>query len=250
MSAFSPCVVIPHYRHEQAIAGVIARVKAQRLPCYLVDDGSGAPVAAALAALAAAESTWLRLLKLPHNQGKGAAVMAGCAAALAHGYSHAVQLDADGQHCIEDLPRFVEAARRQPQAVIAGAAVYDERVPRARRYGRWVTHVWVWINTGSLAIRDSMCGFRVYPLAPALAVWHEMRQGRRMDFDTEILVRLFWAGCAIVNLPTAVTYPEDGVSHFHLWRDNLRISGMHARLFFGMLWRAPRLWFRPRQSSE
>lgn len=237
----NPCVVIPHYRHERAIAGVIARVKLHACPCYLVDDGSGVQSAAVLDALAATESTWLHLLKLSSNQGKGAAVMAGCAAALADGYTHAVQLDADGQHCIEDLPRFITAARHAPQAVIAGVAVYDRSVPRARLYGRWITHLWVWINTLSFAIRDSMCGFRVYPLTTALEVWREMRHGRRMDFDSEILVRMVWVGCAVENLPTRVSYPLDGVSHFRLGRDNLRISGMHARLFFGMLRRLPLL---------
>lgn len=240
----NPCVVVPHYRHEQAIAAVIGRLKTHNLRCYLVDDGSGPQSAPMLAALAAAESAWLRVLKLPDNRGKGVAVMAGCAAAFADGHTHAVQLDADGQHCIEDLPRFIAAAQQAPQSVIAGVAVYDDAVPRARLYGRWVTHFWVWINTLSFGIRDSMCGFRVYPLAPALAVWREMRHGRRMDFDTEILVRMHWAGCAVENLPTQVRYPLDGVSHFRLWHDNLRISGMHARLFFGMLRRAPRLLLR------
>ncbi len=237
-------MVIPHYRHERAVAGVIARIKAQNLPCYLVDDGSGAQSAPVLDALANAEGAWLHVLRLPDNRGKGAGVMAGCSAALADGYTHAIQMDADGQHWIEDIPRFLDAARRTPHAVIAGVALYDAHAPRARRYGRWLTHVWVWINTLSLAIRDSMCGFRVYPLAPALKAWGEMRHGRRMDFDTEILVRMHWSGCAVVNLPTRVSYPQDGVSHFALWRDNLRISGMHARLFFGMLWRAPRLLSR------
>lgn len=86
-----------------------------------------------------------------------------------------------------------------------------------------------------------MCGFRVYPLAAALRVWDEGRVGARMQFDTEILVRLFWQGVRVISVPTRVTYPRDGVSHFDLWRDNLRISAMHARLFFGMLRRLPQL---------
>jgi hypothetical protein len=117
-------------------------------------------------------------------------------------------------------------------------------VPKARLYGRLLTHVWVWINTLSLAIKDSMCGFRVYPLADVVDVIDHARLGRRMDFDPEIAVRLVWRGLKVVNLPTPVSYPRDGVSHFDTLWDNVRISGMHARLFFGMLLRAPLLLWR------
>jgi hypothetical protein len=114
-------------------------------------------------------------------------------------------------------------------------------VPRSRLYGRYLTHVWVWINTLSFEIRDSMCGLRVYPLATACQIWRKQRIGRRMDFDTEVLVRLSWSGVTIINIPTHVTYPADGVSHFRLLKDNVFISLMHTRLFFGMLVRLPLL---------
>lgn len=238
---FNPCIVVPVYDHERAVAGTVAALKVHGLPCILVDDGSHAPCAAELDRIAAAECGWLRLLRLPDNQGKGAAVMAGFAAAQAAGYTHGLQIDADGQHDAADIPRLLAQAAANPQALITGVPLYDASVPRGRRYGRYVTHVWVWINTLSLRIRDSMLGFRVYPLAPALRVWNTRTVGRRMDFDTEIMVRMFWDGVDVLSLPTRVRYPTDGVSHFDLWRDNLRISRMHARLFAGMLLRLPRL---------
>ncbi len=86
-----------------------------------------------------------------------------------------------------------------------------------------------------------MCGFRLYPIAPAVALDDRVHIGRRMEFDTDIIVRLFWAGMPVVNLPTPVTYPADGVSHFRMLRDNLRMAGLHFRLFAGMLIRLPRL---------
>jgi hypothetical protein len=128
--------------------------------------------------------------------------------------------------------------------VVCGVPVYDESVPLGRLVGRYATHVWVWINTLSLAIRDSMCGFRVYPLAGVAPVLGVPCLGRRMDFDPEVLVRLHWRGVEIVSLPTRVTYPVDGLSHFRLGLDNLLISRMHARLFLGMLARSPRLLWR------
>jgi hypothetical protein len=117
-------------------------------------------------------------------------------------------------------------------------------VPRSRLYGRYLTHVWVWINTLSFEIRDSMCGLRVYPLAATCEIWRKYRVDRRMAFDTEILVRLSWSGVRIIAVPTRVTYPRDGVSHFRMLKDNVHISWMHTRLFFGMLRRAPVLLFR------
>lgn len=243
-SRFKPCLVIPVYDHEQAIAGTLAGLRGHGLHCYLVDDGSHAACAAVLDALAQAESGWVSLLRLNPNQGKGAAVMAGFAAAQAAGYTHGVQFDADGQHTAADVPRLLALAAQHPEALVTGIPQYDASIPKSRLYGRYVTHVWVWINTLSLHIRDSMLGFRVYPLGAALRIWNTQTVGRRMDFDTEIMVRLYWEGTAVVQMPTRVTYPVDGVSHFDVLRDNLRISRMHARLFAGMLWRLPRLLWR------
>ncbi|HEY8537859.1 MAG TPA: glycosyltransferase family 2 protein [Steroidobacteraceae bacterium] len=233
------CIVIPHYNHGRAIGDVVASLRPLGLPCLIVDDGSDDASQAALDRILEAEGSWVTVHRLPVNRGKGAAVMAGCEAALAAGFTHAVQIDADGQHRVEDVPRLLEAARHQPDALISGRAVYDESVPLSRLYGRYLTHVWVWINTLSMEIKDSMCGLRVYPLATTCAVWSHGYIGRRMDFDTEIMVRLSWRGVPIVHIPTPVTYPKDGVSHFRLLKDNVFISLMHARLFLGMLLRLP-----------
>jgi glycosyltransferase involved in cell wall biosynthesis len=234
------CIVIPYHNHPGAIGGVVAALKPLGLPCRIVDDGSDGPSQAAVASIVARED-WITLQRLPVNQGKGGAVMAGCDAALALGFTHALQIDADGQHDAADVPKLLELSRRQPWSVITGQSVYDESVPRSRLYGRYLTHVWVWINTLSFGIRDSMCGLRVYPLAATCAIWRNAVVGRRMDFDVEILVRLSWSGADIINVPTRVTYPADGVSHFNVFRDNVLISAMHTRMFFGMLRRLPRL---------
>jgi glycosyltransferase involved in cell wall biosynthesis len=238
---FHPCVVIPVYNHEHAIGKVLAQVRAHGLPVILVDDGSSPACAATLERLAQAHPDQVVLERLPVNQGKGGAVLAGFRRAAQDGYSHVLQVDADGQHCVADMERFLAAARARPRAVVAGCPVYDESVPALRLYARYLTHVWVWINTLSLAIRDSMCGFRVYPVAPVLALARQRRLGLRMNFDIEILVRLYWDGVEVVNLPTRVGSPEDGVSHFKAWTDNLLITRMHVALFFGMLPRIPSL---------
>jgi len=194
-----------------------------------------------LDALAANHPGQVSLLRLSTNQGKGEAVMAGLREAARRGFSHALQIDADGQHDPADIPGFLAEAQAHRDAVICGCPVFDASVPKVRLYGRYATHIWVWINTLSFDIRDSMCGYRVYPLAPTLALMDSTKLGRHMDFDGDILVRLYWRGVEVRNRQTRVTYPLDGISHFNIWRDNLRISRMHATLFFGMLARLPLL---------
>lgn len=236
------CAIIPVYNHERAVGDVVAAVRAHDLPVLLVDDGSNLVCAAVLDELALQPGVMLE--RHAQNQGKGGAVLTGLRAASARGFSHALQIDSDGQHNTADLPRLISAAQAHPDAVITGYPVFDESVPKARYYGRYATHIWVWINTLSLRIKDSMCGFRIYPLPSTLALVNSAHIGQRMDFDSEILVRLDWRGVAIINIPTRVEYPADGVSHFDVWRDNVLISLMHTRLFFGMLPRAPKLVWR------
>lgn len=234
------CIVIPFYNHAGAIASVVASLAPLGLPCRIVDDGSDEHARKTLNEIAQREA-WVTVQRLPVNQGKGAAVMAGCDAMLADGFTHALQIDADGQHDPGEIPLLLEQARQNPRSIVTGYAIYDASVPRSRLYGRYLTHVWVWINTLSLEIRDSMCGLRIYPLATTCAIWRKNRVGQRMDFDTEVLVRSNWAGVRVISVPVHVTYPRDGVSHFKLFTDNACISYMHARLFFGMLWRLPLL---------
>jgi len=248
-ASYRPCIIIPFYRHEGAIDGVVQRLKRFGLTCWIVDDGSGEPSRAVLQDIAQREASWVQLCGYAQNRGKGEAVMTGCALAQAAGYTHAVQIDADGQHETDDLPQLLALSRAQPEALVTAIPVYDASVPKARLYGRYLTHFWVWVETLSLRIRDSMCGFRVYPLAPALALWRQGSVGRRMDFDTEIMVRMFWRGVPVLSVPSRVTYPADGVSHFRMLRDNVRLTAMHLRLVAGMCLRLPwLLWRRLRPS--
>lgn len=238
------CIIIPVYNHEHAIVHVISRLKAYGIPCLLVNDGSSAACSQVLEDCARQESGWLGLLNRAENGGKGAAVVDGFNMAIRQGYTHAIQIDADGQHNIDDIPRFLEASRLNPNAMILGKPVFDESVPKNRLYGRYVTNLWIVINTLSFAIADGMCGFRLYPLTTVEKLISTRQIGQRMDFDIDSVVRLYWQGVDTINLPTAVNYPFDGVSHFRLWHDNVLVSKTHAKLFFGMLIRIPQLLLR------
>ena len=187
---FRPCVLIPCYNHGAMIASVLSRLAPFGLPCLVVDDGSDAVTRRELERLAA-EQPQMTLVRLAQNAGKGAAVIRGLEECARTGYTHAVQVDADGQHAIEDIPKLLALAERHPDALISGQPIYDDSIPRSRLYGRWITHVWVWIETLSLQLKDSMCGFRVYPVSPTLRLAAREPLGKRMDFDTEVMVRLY-----------------------------------------------------------
>ncbi len=242
---FAVCVVIPVYNHEHAIAQVVNEVQRQGYPCILVNDGSTNHCRAVLESLVCDDQ--VILVNLAQNSGKGVAVTVGLKEALRRGFSHAIQIDADGQHDLQDLDTFAATAKQFPDHLVSGYPRYDETIPKSRLYGRYLTHVWVWINTLSLQIQDSMCGYRVYPLARMVPLIESRPLGQRMDFDPEVLVRAHWQGVPMRWIETRVTYPLDGVSHFDVWRDNVLISRMHAKLFFMMLWQLPRLlarrWF-------
>jgi len=250
--AYRPIVLIPVYNHEKTLPLVLSQVRRLGLDCLLVDDGSTMPCAAVVERLARQEG--VMSMRLANNRGKGAAVTLGLLAAFARGYSHALQIDADGQHDLSVIESFLNASRQQPEALIGGEPIYGQDAPKSRLYGRWIMRLWVWINSLSRQIPDAMCGFRVYPLVSVAKLLEQEWLGERMEFDPEILIRLSWRGVPMRWLPLKVNYPQGGVSHFRLWRDNALISLMHARLFFGMLYRAPwllwRRWQKANSSAE
>ena len=232
------CAVVPTRNHCEALETVSAALGAHGLNVFIVDDASDESARKSIAALHA-PAAGVEVVRLAANQGKGGAVAIGLRHALGRGFTHAVQVDADGQHDLSKLKTLVEAARSYPDALVSGYPVFDDSVPLSRLVSRWLTHVWVWVETLSTRIRDSMCGFRVYPIAATLAVLDSEYVGRRMDFDTEIMVRLFWRGVSIVQVPVAVIYPVGNISNFRIFADNVLITRMHTRLVFTMLWRLP-----------
>jgi len=236
------CLLIPVYNHPDKLPALMHRLSSTGLATFLVNDGSNAHCSAVMRQLADDDSN-VTLIELERNSGKGAAMKAGMRAASRAGYTHAMQVDADGQHNLDDVADMLSLARHNPRALVTGVPHF-KNIPRLRYYARHLTHFWVWVNTLSRDIADSMCGFRIYPLAATMAIVDSAHTGDRMDFDSEIMVRLHWAGTPVIELPTLVTYPEDGISHFRGWRDTGLIAWMHTRLFFGMLWRLPRLLTR------
>jgi len=233
----NPGLAITIYDHGQTIAAVLESLRPLGLPCILVDDGSGEATRREIARIESLQP-WVEVLRHEHNRGRGAALRTAYRRAAARGFSHVVQLDADGQHDSADVPRFLGAARGCPEALVLGEPIFDASVPWHRLHGRKLSQAIVRFETLSTAVRDPLCGFRCIPLDATLKVLERGRTGDRMDFDPELVVRLVRAGVPVRNVPTHVRYPADGISHFRMVEDNLRIAWAYLRLAVDGPWRS------------
>jgi glycosyltransferase involved in cell wall biosynthesis len=239
MGSFRPCALIPTFDNPLTIARVVDEVRRHLDHVIVVDDGS--TVAGRTAVDAIARGSVARVVRRDRNGGKGAAVKTGFGVARDLGYTHALQIDADGQHDPQDIPRFLELAAARPEAAVLGQPIFDASTPRGRRAAHALTNFWTRVETAGPAIADPQCGYRVYPVGPACEA---AARSNRMAFDIEVAVRLVWAGVPVINLPTRVRYlpaGSGGVSHFRPFRDNVSITWMHTRLVIeSLLWRVTR----------
>ncbi len=225
-------VLIPSYEPGARLAGTVADALCRWPHVWLVidggDDDSGVE-----------SQDGLRVIRRARNGGKGAAVLEGVRAAVLEGFTHALVMDADGQHPAAEIGRFIEISMRNPSSMILGVPIFDASAPRVRVLGRRISNVLARLEARR-GIGDALFGFRVYPLRRLLMVMEASRHMRRYDFDTEAVVRLCWEGVPVVNVPAAVRYfsvAEGGVSHFRYGRDNLLLAAMHLRLICGALCR-------------
>ena len=233
-------VLIPSYNAGALAVRTVQAARAQWNPVWVVVDGSTDRSLAELESLAAAH-TGVRVLALPLNRGKGAALRLGAQLARAAGYTHALTMDSDAQHPPECIGPFMAASRSHPDALILGRPLFDASAPRIRVRGRKICNWCVNLETLWAGIGDSLFGFRVYPLEPLLTIMAGHRWMRRFDFDAESAVRLCWMGLPLLNLPAPVRYlraDEGGISQFNYLRDNALLTWMHTRL----LLEAPAHW--------
>ncbi len=239
-------VLIPSYNPGPQVYETVRAARARWTPVWVVVDGSDDGTRQGLEQMAR-DDAGLRVLALESNRGKGAAVLHALGHAAAAGFTHALTMDADGQHPAASIPEFMAASQRAPEAMVLGVPQFDASAPALRVKGRRISNWWANLETLWCGIQDSLFGFRVYPVRALLEVMQRSRWMRRFDFDPEAAVRLAWRGVPPLNLPAPVRYlrPEEGgVSHFRYWRDNALLSWMHFRLMLGFLARLPRLALR------
>lgn len=235
-------VILPSYNSGPQLARTARAVLESWSPVWVVLDGSTDSSRQEIDALAN-EHPGLRVFALTENQGKGGAVLHAMREALREGFTHAIVMDADGQHPASAIEPFMQLSRANPGAMILGVPIFGPDAPpervKGRRVGNWFTN----LETLWGGVQDSLFGFRLYPLEHSVRIMDSIRTARRFDFDTELAVRLFWAGVQPINRPVPVTYPaQEGVTHFKYLRDNLLLIGTHTRLCLLLLPRLLRIW--------
>jgi glycosyltransferase involved in cell wall biosynthesis len=237
----SHLVLIPTYNTGGKVLQTVWEARRLWQPVWVVVDGSTDGTLEALQALAR-NDTGIRVLALPHNQGKGAAILHGLREAEAAGYTHVLTMDADGQHPTEKVREFMAASEASPDALILGLPVFDASAPRVRVHGRKLSNWCTTLETLGAGIGDSLYGFRIYPIVPLRQIMDRQPWMRRFDFDAEAAVRLCWRGVRPINLVAPVRYfslDEGGVSHFNYLRDNVLLTWMHVRLILESVLRLP-----------
>lgn len=234
-------VILPSYNSGPRLPETMLAARPHCDAVWAVIDGS-TDGSAALAEGISGDG--VRVIRLEKNSGKGGAVLRAFREASSAGFSRAIVMDADGQHPAGEIARFFQVSNESPDALVAGVPVFGPDAPAARVKGRLVGNFFARLETLGLGAKDSLFGFRLYPIAPALRVLESTRSGRRFDFDTVMAIRLAWAGVPVIDVPVPVLYPppaEGGVTHFRYVRDNLLLARVHARLCLEMLPRIPRL---------
>jgi len=237
----SHLILIPSYNTGGRVLQTVWDARRIWQPVWVIVDGSTDGTLDALQALAR-DDPHVRVLSLPHNQGKGAAILHGLRAAEAAGFTHAMTMDADGQHPTDKIREFMAASAANPGTLVLGRPVFDASAPRVRVHGRKLSNWCTELETLGAGIGDSLYGFRVYPIAPLREIMERQPWMRRFDFDAEAAVRLVWRGVRPINLAAPVRYfrPEEGgVSHFCYLRDNALLTWMHTRLILEGLLRLP-----------
>ena len=218
------CVVIPAYENARTLGEVVAGAKEHGVEVFVVDDGSTDETAAVLA-----ELDGITVCRHEKNRGKGVALRTGFRRALAAGCTHAVTVDADGQHPSAEIPRLLEAAKDEPRALVLGNRDLDAAgAGLGSRIGRRNSNFWTWVETGH-RLPDTQSGLRCYPLAEIDRLYLKTK---RYEFEIEVLVKAAWIELPIVSVPCTVLYPEDRVSHLRPIIDFCRIGLLNTHLVF------------------
>lgn len=216
-------VVIPVYNHVKTLRDVVEGALAQGFAVLVVDDGSTD------GSLDSVVDLPISRHRLPENQGKGGAILAAAQLARSDGYQAILTIDADGQHDPADAWLLRKAASSSWPCIVIGARRMEtDNVPRSSLFGRDFSNFWVRIECGQ-TLPDTQSGYRLYPVE---FLERSRFLSRRYTFEIEVLVRGRWAGLPLLSTPVSVYYPpgDERISHFHKFKDNLRLSCLHTFL--------------------
>lgn len=222
------CVVIPTYNNGKTVRDIVRGALQEVATVIVVDDGCTDDTPDLL------KHESIVYVRHKRNRGKGVALRTGFRKAYELGYHHAVTIDSDGQHFPEEIPKLIEAAQQNPDAVVIGARdMTGEHVPKRSSFGRMFSNYWLKVATG-IDAGDTQSGFRVYPLRHVTRV---RTLFSKFTYECEVIIRMAWGGCDILNVPVKVYYPpkDERVSHFDPFWDNVRFTCLYLYMNFSHL---------------
>ncbi|UXP30775.1 DUF2062 domain-containing protein [Reichenbachiella agarivorans] len=228
------CVLIPTYNNASKIRPVLEKVGLYASNVIVINDGATDSTAEILA-----DFPQYDVIIHEVNQGKGVALRHGFERAITLGYDYAITIDSDGQHDAADIPKIIAAIEQNPGAVVMGSRNMEQAgVPGKSSFGNKFSNFWFWAETG-ISLPDTQTGFRAYPLHP---ISKKKWITSKFEFEIEVIVRLAWSNIPFVSVPIHVTYEEDRITHFRMFRDFARISVLNTFLVtLALLFFLPRL---------
>ncbi len=239
----SICAIVPTYNNGGTIIDVVRRVLAEIEHLIVVVDGSTDATTDLLRAEQSKQPERLTVVMSDTNRGKGVALHLGMDTARRMGFTHAITIDADGQHYPEDIPLLVEAHMAQPDAIILGSRLLkQDNMPAQNTFANRFSNFWFAVQTG-LRLPDTQSGFRLYPLDN---LHGERWMTARYEAELTLLVFSAWAGVPIVPVNVRVYYPpqNERVSHFRPAYDFARISLLNTLLcLLALVYGLPRRLF-------
>ena len=218
------CVVVPVYNSETHVSDVINDVLQYTQDVIVVNDGSTDATLQVISRFVGID-----VVSYSRNRGKGYAISKGLDRALKQGFTHAVTIDADGQHKACDIPKLVETASRHEEALIIGSRNFgNPYMPQGNRFANRFSNFWFRLQTG-IGLPDTQTGFRLYPL---LKMGKMRPFTRRYEAELELLVRAAWRNIELIPTTIDVYYPpsDERISHFRKGRDFVRISLLNTAL--------------------
>ncbi|MBR6931577.1 MAG: glycosyltransferase family 2 protein [Bacteroidales bacterium] len=219
------CVLIPTYNNGGTLRDVVERVLPFCADVIVVNDGCTDHSAEVLASF----GERITVVDYGRNRGKGYALKQGFRKAKSKGFDYALTLDSDGQHFPEDIPLFVNALEKHPNALIVGSRnLNQENMPGGNTFANKFSNFWFKVQTG-IDLPDTQTGYRLYTLRnmSGLALLTS-----RYEAELELLVFSAWRGIDLIPIKINVFYPkgEERVSHFRPFWDFFRISVLNTVL--------------------
>ena len=218
------CVIIPSYNNATKIEAVINEVLLQTNNVIVINDGATDNTAQLLA-----HYKNIKVISYPQNKGKGYAVKKGFKKAIELGYEYAITIDSDGQHCAEDISKFINACFINQNAIIIGnRSIIKGKISRKSSFANNLSNFWFLVITG-IKLDDTQSGFRLYPIKK---MQHILTLTRRYEFEIEIMVKASWQNIPIESIPISVIYPPENerISHFRPVVDFIRIGLLNSWL--------------------